>query len=142
MRIANRQIGALIAHCVLFWGPDIVKTVKGVRKGESPDRHYIAMKKYKEANWWWYATILVIAFVLGIIVTAKEDIGIPVWAYIVALLLGAVIAPFVSPGDGPCAHLVEYDPLRAVRKRCRHQPTVQDDCWGGDPRPTSGQPLL
>lgn len=52
-------------------------------------------RTYKEAPWWWYVAILVISFVLGLVVVIKENITLPVWAYIVALLLGCFIAPLV-----------------------------------------------
>jgi len=51
---------------------------------------------YKEAPWWWYGLVLVVSFVLGIIVVAKENITLPIWAYIVSLLIGVIISPFVS----------------------------------------------
>ena len=53
-------------------------------------------KHYKESPWWWYAVVLVLSFILGLVVVIKEDITLPVWAYIVSLLLGIFIAPFVS----------------------------------------------
>lgn len=53
-------------------------------------------KNYKEAPWWWYITVLVGSFVLGIIVVTKENVTLPVWAYIVSLLIGIFIAPLVS----------------------------------------------
>lgn len=40
--------------------------------------------------------MLLFSFVLGIIVVVKENITLPVWAYIVSLILGIIIAPFVS----------------------------------------------
>lgn len=51
---------------------------------------------YKETPWWWYAAVLVVSFILGLVVVTKENITLPVWAYIVSLLLGIFIAPFVS----------------------------------------------
>jgi hypothetical protein len=51
-------------------------------------------KHYKEAPWWWYIAVLVFSFVLGLVVVIKENITLPVWAYIVSLLLGIVFAPF------------------------------------------------
>ena len=51
---------------------------------------------YKETPWWWYGLVLLFSFVLGIIVVVKENITLPVWAYIVSLILGIIIAPFVS----------------------------------------------
>lgn len=53
-------------------------------------------KNYKETPWSWYGIVLVLSFVLGLIVVTKEDITLPVWGYIVSLILGIVIAPFVS----------------------------------------------
>lgn len=53
-------------------------------------------KTYKEVQWWWYAFILVFSFILGLVVVIKENITLPAWAYVVALLLGMFIAPFVS----------------------------------------------
>ena len=53
-------------------------------------------KNYTEAPWWWYITVLVFAFVVGLIVVTKENITLPVWGYIVSLIVGIVFAPFVS----------------------------------------------
>lgn len=81
----------------LFWGGDVVKTFKSARKGVYSDRHHAYMtENYKEAPWWWYAIVLVGSFILGIIVVTTQNITLPVWAYIVSLLLGIFIAPLVS----------------------------------------------
>jgi hypothetical protein len=53
-------------------------------------------KHYKEAPWWWYITVLVLSFILGLIVVTTQNITLPVWAYIASLLLGIFIAPLVS----------------------------------------------
>lgn len=53
-------------------------------------------ENYKETPWWWYISVLVFSFVLGLVVVIKENITLPVWAYIVSLILGIFIAPFVS----------------------------------------------
>jgi uncharacterized membrane protein HdeD (DUF308 family) len=53
-------------------------------------------KHYKEAPWWWYMIVLVFSFILGLIVVLKENVTLPVWAYIIALCMGTIIAPFVS----------------------------------------------
>ncbi|KAB8298651.1 hypothetical protein EYC80_000829 [Monilinia laxa] len=94
MFMANAAIGALIAHCFLFWGGDVVRAFKSARNGTYEDPHHAYMAKtYKEAPWWWYISILVGSFILGLIVVLKENITLPVWAYIVSLLLGCFIAP-------------------------------------------------
>lgn len=58
-------------------------------------------KHYKEAPWWWYVSVLVVSFVLGLVVVIKENITLPAWAFVVSLILGIIIAPFVSfPSHG------------------------------------------
>lgn len=53
-------------------------------------------KHYKEAPWWWYIAVLVFSFILGLVVVIKENITLPAWAYVVALLVGIFIAPLVN----------------------------------------------
>ncbi|KAK1756775.1 OPT oligopeptide transporter [Echria macrotheca] len=94
MFMANAAIGALIAHCFLFWGKDVVKAFKSARENKFDDRHHAHMvQHYKETPWWWYVGTLVISFVLGLIVVTTQGITLPAWAYIVSLLLGCFIAP-------------------------------------------------
>jgi hypothetical protein len=72
------EIGALIAHIILFWGGDIVKTFKNAKKGNFNDPHHVHMHKhYKEAPWWWYMVVLGVSFILGLIVVIKENITLP-----------------------------------------------------------------
>ncbi|KAM0513711.1 hypothetical protein ACHAPE_007537 [Trichoderma viride] len=95
MFMANAAIGALVAHCALFWGGDIKKAYKSAKTGRYDDRHHAHMAaNYKETPWWWYIVVLVFSFVLGLVVVIKENITLPAWAYIVSLLLGIFIAPF------------------------------------------------
>lgn len=87
----------MVAHCIFFWGGDIVKAYKSARKGSYEDRHHQHMAaRYKEAPAWWYVAVLVISFVLGIVVVTKENITLSAWGYVVSLLLGILFAPFVS----------------------------------------------
>ena len=53
-------------------------------------------KNYKEVPWWWYMIVLVFSFILGLVVVIKENITMPVWAYVVSLIVGIIVAPFVS----------------------------------------------
>jgi hypothetical protein len=74
-----------------------VKAFKSAKEGKFDDPHHAHMAKhYKEAPWWWYTIVLIVSFVLGLVVVLKENVTLPVWAYIVSLLTGAIIAPFVS----------------------------------------------
>ncbi|KAK3387737.1 OPT oligopeptide transporter [Podospora didyma] len=95
MFMANAAIGALVTHCVLFWGGDVKRAFKSAKEGKFDDPHHEHMAKtYKEVPWWWYISILVFSFILGIIVVTTQNITLPVWAYIVSLILGSFIAPF------------------------------------------------
>jgi uncharacterized membrane protein len=124
MFMTNAAIGALIVHTVLFWGKDILKAYKSAREGRYDDPHHEHMvRHYKEAPWWWYITVLVGSFILGIIVTTKENITLSAWAYVVSLALGCIIAPFVSPSSPiiivmkQCANYgraIEYYPLFSI----------------------------
>jgi hypothetical protein len=53
-------------------------------------------RNYKEVPWWWYMIVLIFSFILGLVVVLKENITMPVWAYIVSLIVGIIVAPFVS----------------------------------------------
>ncbi|KAJ5519053.1 Oligopeptide transporter OPT superfamily [Penicillium expansum] len=87
MFMANAAMGALIAHCILFWGKDILRAYKSAREGRYDDLHHAHMAKhYKEAPWWWYIAVLVGSFILGLIVTLKENITLTAWAYVISLL--------------------------------------------------------
>jgi uncharacterized protein (DUF983 family) len=88
------QIGALITHCYLFWGGTAWRAFKSSRNAGSGDRHHVHMvSHYKEVPWWWFAIILAGSFVLGAIVVSTQNITMPVWAYVLSLLLGTLIAP-------------------------------------------------
>lgn len=98
-------------HCILFWGKDVINAFKGIKTEESEDPHHEHMaKNYKETPAWWYGIVLLASFVLGLIVVIKEDITLPVWAYVVALILGIIFGPFVSghPDMGVCGTIYIY----------------------------------
>jgi len=87
----------MITHCILFWGKDVIKAYKSTRQGKSDDRHHQYMAEhYKEAPALWYGAVILVSFILGLVVVLKEDITLSAWAYVISLILGIVIAPFVS----------------------------------------------
>jgi len=90
-------------------------------------------KHYRETPWYWYMVVLVFSFILGLIVVVKENITLSAWAYVVSLLLGIFIAPFVSmptygtyPRGDVADHNVEHPPLLSLRQRYRHQQSVKN----------------
>lgn len=136
--LMSYQIGALVMHCFLFWGGDIVRAYKSAKAGRYDDRHHAHMAKhYKETPWLWYIVVLVVSFVIGLVVVIKENITLPVWAYIVSLLLGIFIAPLVSYRHSmpPSLHSqeaisnlnsTEHSALLSVRQRHCHKQLVKD----------------
>jgi len=54
------------------------------------------MKRYKDTPWWWYTVIMGIAFVFGLVVVLKSNVGLGAGGFVAALAVGAVVAPFVS----------------------------------------------
>lgn len=87
----------MIAHCSLFRGKDVVKAFRNAREGKFDDRYHEHMAKYyPETPTWWFMAILDVSFVLGIIVTTAQDITLPVWAYMIALVLGIIAALLVG----------------------------------------------
>ncbi|KAF6835534.1 peptide transporter mtd1 [Colletotrichum plurivorum] len=91
---SSMAIGALITHVIIFYGKDMVDAWKQARSRTQPDIHYQAMLKYKEVPMWWYLVLFVLTFIAGLIVNIKGETTLPVWGYIVSLLLGGFIAPF------------------------------------------------
>jgi OPT family oligopeptide transporter len=61
---------------------------------DEKDVHSRLMSVYPEVPHWWYGTLFVIAFVLGIGAIAGFPTQLPIWAYIIALILSAL---FVVP---------------------------------------------
>ncbi|WVQ69093.1 uncharacterized protein L199_007306 [Kwoniella botswanensis] len=93
--VAMMAIGALITHISLFYGKQIVKSVKEAREGSESDPHYLVMKKnYKQVPLWWYVAVLSVGFTLGMIAVCIGHTGMTWWSYLVALGLGFVITPF------------------------------------------------
>lgn len=94
MLMRNAAIGALVTHVVLFWGKDVIKSLGQARDKTQPDRHYQAMRKYKEAPHWWYLLLLAISFVFGLVVVLTQQTTLTWYSYVVSLALGTIVAPF------------------------------------------------
>jgi hypothetical protein len=112
--------------------------------------------KYKEVPTWWYFIILTVAFVFGIIVTTTQNITMPVWSYIISLLTGAFVAPFVS-GENPKFRnfrslssfeaqrhqlMAVHNPLLPLWLRYCYELPHEDSSWRSIARKTSRKSLL
>ncbi|KAG6004645.1 hypothetical protein E4U21_000869 [Claviceps maximensis] len=79
-----------VMHIALFYGHDVVNRAKN-SKYDEPDVHMKLMRKYKEAPEWWFMFIFVVSFAFGMVACLAWDTHLPWWAYIVSILIGAVL---------------------------------------------------
>ncbi|KAI0321348.1 OPT oligopeptide transporter [Amylostereum chailletii] len=85
--------GAVIVHTFLWYRKDIVRQFSSSMRLQR-DVHSRLMGAYPEVPRWWYGAIAVVAFVFGIIGNEVADTGLPIWAYVVGVLVGIV---FILP---------------------------------------------
>ncbi|KAG9102178.1 hypothetical protein FS749_013381 [Ceratobasidium sp. UAMH 11750] len=86
------SFGALtstVVHTWLWYRHDIMRQFRSSMKDET-DVHSRLMLAYPEVPQWWYVTLGLIAFVLGIVTIEVWDTKLPVWAYLVSLLIPLV----------------------------------------------------
>lgn len=79
-----------VMHVVLFYGRDVVNRAKNSQYDE-PDVHMKLMRKYKEAPEWWFMIIFAVSFAFGMIACQVWDTHLTWWAYIICILIGAVL---------------------------------------------------
>jgi hypothetical protein len=79
-----------IVHVILFYGRDIVARTRNARFEEA-DVHLKLMRKYREAPEWWFATVFLISFAFGMVACQVWDTHLTWWAYIICILIGAVL---------------------------------------------------
>ncbi|GKT87483.1 peptide transporter MTD1 [Colletotrichum tofieldiae] len=92
---AMAAIGALLTHISLFYGPLIKRSLRQAWKKEETDPHYrIMQEKYKDVPMWWYIAILLVGFFTGLGAVIKGHTTLDAWAYVCAILLGCIVAPF------------------------------------------------
>ncbi|KAG8956736.1 hypothetical protein FRC04_000214 [Tulasnella sp. 424] len=84
---------ALVVHTVLHYGPEALRRLKR-EENDDDDVHARLMKKYPEVPSWYYWAIFVGCTVMAMIaVKARiEDVGLPVWAPLLALLVAIIYA--------------------------------------------------
>lgn len=84
--IAFALTTAMLVHTALWHGPRIWRVLRN-RKNEAPDIHAKLMSVYKDVPEWWYAIVFVLLFALSIVCISVFDTTLPVWGFIIALLL-------------------------------------------------------
>ncbi|KAI1339360.1 small oligopeptide transporter [Xylariaceae sp. FL0016] len=82
-------VAAVIVHVVLYHGSQIKLQFKLARTQED-DIHMRLMKKYRDAEDWWYLALFAIMIALSFVVVCVWDTGFPWWAYIVCIIIPLV----------------------------------------------------
>ena len=79
-----------VMHIVMFYGSDVWNRIRN-SKYDEPDIHLKLMRRYREAPEWWFSVIFLVSFAFGMIASQVWDTHLPWWAYIVCILIGAVL---------------------------------------------------
>ncbi|ORX35494.1 OPT oligopeptide transporter protein-domain-containing protein [Kockovaella imperatae] len=77
---------AIVVHTILYHGPRIYRSVLNVRT-EVEDIHMKLMRQYPEVPDWWYLALFLVCFALTVTGLEVFNTGMPVWGYILALLV-------------------------------------------------------
>jgi hypothetical protein len=80
-------VTATLMHALLYYRRQIWTQARR-SLSEQPDIHARLMMRYKEVPEWWYAIVFATMFVFGIISIEVYKTQFPVWAFVVALLIG------------------------------------------------------
>jgi len=83
------SITATLTHTFLYFRKQIWTQARKAMH-EQPDIHARLMSVYRQVPEWWYATIFLSMFVLGIISIEVWPTQFPVWAFVLALVIAFV----------------------------------------------------
>jgi hypothetical protein len=78
---------------------------------EGMDPHYKLMRKYTDTPNWWYGLLFLIAGVVGLICIYEAKSGMTWWAFIVALILAAILILFTGAQFGLTGFKLEVQPI-------------------------------
>jgi OPT family small oligopeptide transporter len=84
--LAFAAISAVIIHVALYHGKSIWAQLKLARAQED-DVHMRLMKKYRDAEDWWYMALFAIMIAMSFAVVCAWPTEFPWWAYIVCMLI-------------------------------------------------------
>lgn len=79
-------VAAVVVHVALYHGPEIWRQFKLARQQED-DIHMRLMKKYRDAEDWWYAAVFVIMIGLSFAVVCAWPTDFPAWAYVICMII-------------------------------------------------------
>lgn len=82
------SVTATLTHTLLYFRKQIWVQARRSMK-EQPDVHARLMAKYPQVPGWWYGLIFLLMFVFGVVSIEVWHTDFPVWAFVLALLIGA-----------------------------------------------------
>jgi hypothetical protein len=81
------SITATLMHAFLYYRKQIWTQARR-SLSEQPDIHARLMSRYPEVPEWWYAIVFITMFVFGVVSIEVYKTEFPVWAFVVALVIG------------------------------------------------------
>ncbi|CCK71289.1 oligopeptide transporter OPT1 KNAG_0G02310 [Huiozyma naganishii CBS 8797] len=81
---------AVFVHCGLYHGKDIMKGFTNRFHGGRDIHTRTYLKNYNDCPDWWYGIVQVVVAGLGFATVCGFDSGLPVWAFIIAIMLSLV----------------------------------------------------
>ncbi|KAL1859528.1 hypothetical protein VTK73DRAFT_7572 [Phialemonium thermophilum] len=87
--LAFATVAGVLVHVALYHGKSIWTQLKLAREQED-DVHMRMMKKYRDAEDWWYALLFVIMLGMSFAVVCAWPTSLPWWAYVVCMLIPIV----------------------------------------------------
>ena len=85
---------AVLVHTFLWYRQDLVHQFRRGLKDQT-DIHAHLMSKYPEVPHWWFVVLGIVSLVLGIIAVEVCDTGLPVWAFLLSIILAMIfVLPF------------------------------------------------
>ncbi|KAH7107250.1 OPT oligopeptide transporter [Auriculariales sp. MPI-PUGE-AT-0066] len=82
-------ITATIVHTILYYRRQIITQARRSLK-DQPDIHARLMSRYTSVPHWWYTAIFLTMFVFGIVCIQAYPTNMPIWAFILALVVAIV----------------------------------------------------
>ncbi|KEZ39305.1 Uncharacterized protein SAPIO_CDS9989 [Scedosporium apiospermum] len=82
-------VTAVVVHVALYHGKEMWRQFKLARHQED-DVHMRLMKKYRDAEDWWYFALFVVMVSISFGVVAGWPTGFPAWAFVICMLLPIV----------------------------------------------------
>ena len=90
------SITSTLMHTFLYFRKQIwVQARRSL--SEQPDIHARLMSRYPQVPEWWYLIIFVPMFIFGAVSIEVWHTQMPIWALVLALIIGALLCSRVSP---------------------------------------------